>query len=75
MVLIQCSAFIGSLLSFDMGIDFLSSFFLQVKETGGPAEQLNQSQSWVRSRRSFCLVGWNLFMLDANLARGTSSCN
>lgn len=44
--LIQYSAFTGSHFSFDMGIDFLSNFFLQVKETGDPAEQQNQSQSW-----------------------------
>lgn len=40
------SAFTGSHFSFDMGIDFLLNFFLQVKETGDPAEQKNQSQSW-----------------------------
>lgn len=76
--LIQYSAFTGSHLSFDMGIDFLSNFFLQVKETGDPAEQQNQKQGWLRSRCNFCnfcLVVWNLFTLDVNLVCGTSSCN
>lgn len=76
--LIQYSAFTGSHLRFDMGIDFLSNYFLQVKETGGPAEQQNQSQSWVRSRCNFCnfcLVVWNLFTLGVDLVYGISSCN